>query len=160
MQVKTSLRPKQIDWAKAKAFYLSSPDVSLATVSREFGVSRQSVSKWANIEKWMEQKEQVDDLVTTALSDKLASMLIDARLQQATLGSSFLQMAAEAMQEQDKYGKRKIKVKDVKDLKDIALAGATLQKTGLGFDQDKPQANVVVMVQTPQGTTLDITKVT
>lgn len=160
MPVAAKATPKTINWDKARAYYLSGADVNLSDVARKFKVSRQTVSKYSVSGKWSEQKLTINQQVEEAFTETLAKMAIDARLQQATVGNAFLEMAQEALLERDKYDKRKIKVKDVKDLKDIALAGATLQKTGLGFDQEKPAANILVMVQTPQGTTLDITKVT
>ena len=155
---------KRINWDEARDYYLTDKKVTYLDVSKKYGVSHVAVRAHGKRKGWVEQKEKMHTMVAAEINQKVAQQLAEmagsATLLHAELGGRFIHIVNKALDAKDARGNYKIKVESMKDARELALAGAMLQRQALGLDKvQQSQNNVVIMVQTTNGSTVDITKV-
>ena len=68
-----------VDWNKLKAEYIAG-GTSYRKLAEKYDVPLSTLSRIAGDEKWVEQKEQVEDKVSTAVSEKTAESLSESAI--------------------------------------------------------------------------------
>jgi hypothetical protein len=70
---KPKIQPTKIDWAEAQKFYLMDATASYSDVAKEFGVSKNTVTKHANAMGWSDLRNKLTETSTNLMIKRLAS---------------------------------------------------------------------------------------
>jgi len=146
----------QVDWDKAKAYYLSDPSIGHQDVANAFGISRQRVGQVAVAKGWQELKEKVRNMTSEELDRNLAVTIAEAKSRMAMTALKAMNVVDTSLDTL-----KPIKAKSMLDVSAAVGALQTASKiylTAVGEEVD-PVKPVVILVKTIDGQALDISRI-
>jgi uncharacterized protein YjcR len=120
----------KIDWLSAKKDYLLNSKLSYADVAKKYGVSKLSVNKMAQKEKWQDARKKTLTKVNQELAENIGNKLAEVKVRHANLGKLLQEKGL------NKIKKGKSIPKNFDDARKAIDTGVKIERDAL--DLDKP----------------------